>query len=82
MVSVEEKNIEPPEVAHENIFKLFQTPGSRDGLEGSGIELAIVKSLVTKQDGKIQVYLYSEGRVITVNLHGAGSSTKRRKIYT
>lgn len=39
----------------EKIFKMFQTLESRDDVEGSGLGLSIVKRLVTKQGGNIQV---------------------------
>ena len=37
------------------IFEMFQTLKSRDEVEGSGMGLALIKKIVEKQGGSIQV---------------------------
>ncbi|MEC7275767.1 MAG: ATP-binding protein [Bdellovibrionota bacterium] len=40
---------------HQKIFEMFQTLKSRDEVEGSGMGLALIKKIVEKQGGSIQV---------------------------
>ena len=40
---------------HERVFEMFETLKPRDGVESTGIGLAIVKKTVESNDGRVQI---------------------------
>jgi signal transduction histidine kinase len=62
---------------HGKIFQLFQTLKRRDGVEGSGMGLAVVKKLVEQQNTTITVHSQGDGKGAEfrfrwpISIHGA-----------
>ncbi len=55
-----------PKAYHEKIFMMFQTLKSKDSEQGNGIGLAIVKKLMDRFDGKIEISsVIGEGTTIS-----------------
>ena len=55
MVKVTDDGPGIPKQYQEKVFALFQTLSSRDQVEGSGIGLAIIRKLITRYDGEVQL---------------------------
>ena len=67
--SIEDNGPGIPEQYHAKIFVAFQTLQNRDSYESTGIGLSIVKKIVDKHDGSIQVKSKAnEGTIFTIRL--------------